>query len=37
VLKNLIPQDQVLDALETRQLRVVGWLSHIFRNEVEDF
>lgn len=37
VLKNLIPQDQVLDALETRQLRVVGWLSNIFRNEVEDF
>jgi hypothetical protein len=37
VLKNLIPQDQVLDALETRQLRVVGWLSNVFRNEVEDF
>lgn len=30
ILKNLLPQDQVLDALETRQLRVVDWISRIF-------
>lgn len=40
VLKNLIPQDQVLDAFETRQLRVVDWVSHLFRSgkvDIEDF
>mmetsp|Transcript_5978 Transcript_5978/g.13105 ORF Transcript_5978/g.13105 Transcript_5978/m.13105 type:complete len:471 (-) Transcript_5978:47-1459(-) len=40
VLKNLLPQDQVLDALETRQLRVVDWVSHLFRSgkaEFDDF
>ena len=33
VLKNLIPQDQVLDVLETRQLRIVDWVSHLFRHD----
>lgn len=33
VLKNLIPQDQVLDVLETRQLRIVSWFSHFVRHE----
>ena len=38
VLKNLIPQDQVLDAVQTRHSVVVGWLSHIFHScEVDDF
>ena len=39
VLKNLIPQDQVLDAVQTRHSVVVGWLSHIFHSgaNVEDF
>ena len=35
VLKNLIPQDQVLDAVQTRHSVVVGWLSHIFHSADE--
>eukprot|EP00565_Helicotheca_tamesis_P009568 CAMPEP_0185726772 /NCGR_PEP_ID=MMETSP1171-20130828/2641_1 /TAXON_ID=374046 /ORGANISM="Helicotheca tamensis, Strain CCMP826" /LENGTH=585 /DNA_ID=CAMNT_0028395185 /DNA_START=21 /DNA_END=1778 /DNA_ORIENTATION=- len=30
VLKNLIPQEVLEDALESRQLKIVGWLQQIF-------
>jgi hypothetical protein len=31
VLKNLMPQDQVLDVLETRQIRVVSFIKKLFK------
>jgi hypothetical protein len=34
VLKNLISQDDVLDVLDQRQLRIVSFLSRVF-NPVE--
>mmetsp|Transcript_21222 Transcript_21222/g.29734 ORF Transcript_21222/g.29734 Transcript_21222/m.29734 type:complete len:759 (+) Transcript_21222:108-2384(+) len=31
VLKNMIPQDQVLDVFEHRQLRIIKFIGHLFR------
>jgi len=36
VLKNLLPQDQVLDVLESRQLRAVDWVSRFFFSSSKD-
>ena len=33
VLKNLVPQDVALQAIETRQLRIFDWLSRLMAEE----
>lgn len=33
VLKNLVPQDVALQAIETRQLRIFNWLGMLMSDE----